>query len=109
MQRVALNLATSQLRRIGAEARAVTRLAGRREAATDAPDSLGDDAFWRAVRRLPPKRARVIALRYAGDLTVADIATVLGVAEGTVKAHLHQARRQLAAWLADPDDTEVSP
>lgn len=107
IQRVALNLATSQLRRLAAEGRALRRLAGRRTP-TSAPDSLGDDAFWRAVQRLAPQRARVVALRYAGDLTVADIAQVLDLAEGTVKAHLHQARHQLATWLAATDDPEVT-
>lgn len=77
IQRVALNLATSQLRRLAAEARALARLAARREVAT-APESLGDDAFWRAVQRPSPQRSRVVALRYAGDLPLADVAAAVG-------------------------------
>lgn len=102
VQRVALNLATSQLRRLGAEARAVTRLAGRRhEPVTEAFGH--EQAFWDAVRRLPAKQARVVALRYAGDLPVAEIAEVVGSAEGTVKAQLHAARQRLAVLLRDEE------
>jgi RNA polymerase sigma-70 factor, ECF subfamily len=100
VQRVALNLANSRLRRRGAEARAVARLAGRPETATSA--FALEQPFWDAVRRLPAKQARVVALRYAGDLTVADIAAIVGTAEGTVKAQLHAARHRLAVLLHEP-------
>lgn len=100
VQRVALNLATSRLRRIAAEARAVARLSSR-AGATPAPDPMpdGDEEFWTAVRTLPPQQARVVALRYAADLPVVDVADVLGIAEGTAKAHLHRARQRLAELL----------
>lgn len=102
VQRVALNLATSQLRRLGAEARAVVRLGGRRqEPVTEAFER--DRAFWETVRRLPAKQARVVALRYAGDLPIAEIAEVVGSAEGTVKAQLHTARQRLAVLLHDEE------
>jgi RNA polymerase sigma-70 factor (ECF subfamily) len=51
------------------------------------------------VRRLPPRQAQAVVLHYVEDLTVADIASVLGVAEGTVKALLHQARERLRRQL----------
>lgn len=97
---VALNLATSRLRRLGAEARAVARLGGRRQ--PEAPVSeVATEDFWRLVRRLPPKHGQVVALRYAADLPVADIAAVLGCAEGTVKSRLYTARKQLADLLEE--------
>ena len=98
LHRVALNLATSRLRRLGAESRAVARLAGRAASVTAEPGP-GDADFWRLVRRLPARQARVVALRYAADLPVADIAAVTGLADGTVKAHLHRARQRLGTWL----------
>jgi hypothetical protein len=89
--RVALNLATSQLRHRAAEARAVAR-SGLRRASTAAPPEFEDaEPFWQLVRRLPPQQARVVALYYAADRSVAEVAEVLGLAEGTVKAHLHKA------------------
>jgi len=101
VQRVALNLATSRLRRRSAEARAVTRLATRQGVASVAV--VPEQPFWDVVRRLPPKQARVVALRYAGDLAVADIATVVGSSEGTVKAQLHAARQRLAVLLSQSE------
>lgn len=98
VQRVALNLATSRLRRFATEARALSRFAGRRVVVHDRlPD--GDEAFWSAVRRLPSQQAGAVALRYAADLPVVDVAAVMGLAEGTVKAHLHRARLRLAEVL----------
>jgi RNA polymerase sigma-70 factor, ECF subfamily len=104
VQRVALNLATSQLRRLAAEARAVLRL-GRSDAARPLTHGYDDaEGFWRLVRRLPAQQARVVALHYAADRSVAEVAEVLGIADGTVKAHLHAARRRLAALLDREDD-----
>jgi RNA polymerase sigma-70 factor, ECF subfamily len=56
--------------------------------------------FWRAVRSLPRRQAQAVALHYLEDLPVADIARVLGCAEGTVKAHLHHGREALGRRLA---------
>jgi RNA polymerase sigma-70 factor, ECF subfamily len=53
-----------------------------------------------ALDRLPPRQRAAVVLRYLGDLTVADIANVMGCAEGTVKATLHQALRNLRVDLA---------
>jgi len=44
------------------------------------PDSSRE--FWEAVRSLPRRQAAVLALHYFEDLPVADIASVLGLAEG---------------------------
>jgi RNA polymerase sigma-70 factor (ECF subfamily) len=80
----------------------VARLAGRRhEPVTEVFGR--EQAFWDAVRRLPAKQARVVALRYAGDLPVAEIAEVVDSAEGTVKAQLHSARQRLAVLLRDEE------
>jgi RNA polymerase sigma-70 factor, ECF subfamily len=99
---VAVHLATSRGRRLAAEARALTRLRGRRSELTEPlPDD--DEDFWQAVRRLPRRQAQAVALRYAGDLEVAEVARVMGCAEGTAKAHLHTARRTLAAHLRDDE------
>lgn len=61
------------------------------------------DDFWREVRKPPSRQAQVIALRYIDDLSVAEIAQVLGVAEGTVKAQLHKGRNRLRRRLETRD------
>lgn len=105
VRRVAINLATSQRRQRQAEERALGR-AGVADAATDrSAEVVGADRFWAAVRRLPERQQAVVALHYLEDRSVADIAAVLDIAEGTVKAHLHKARAALAPRLAlDPEE-----
>jgi RNA polymerase sigma-70 factor, ECF subfamily len=98
VRRVAANLATSGLRRRLAEARALTRLAGRREPALE-PLSAEEADFGRALRALPRRQAQAVALFYVEDLSVQQIAVVLDCAEGTVKAHLARARQALARRL----------
>lgn len=96
IRRVAANLAISRRRRLAAEARALLRLPRPRDR-TSAPED--EDVFWEAVRRLPPRQAQAVALRYADDLSIHEIAGVMRCAEGTVKAHLHNARATLAQRL----------
>ena len=52
-----------------------------------------------AVQRLAARQRAAIALRYLADLTIADVARVMGCREGTVKATLHQALRTLRVDL----------
>jgi RNA polymerase sigma factor (sigma-70 family) len=100
VRRVCANQALSTLRRRGAEARAVLRLGARPQRVVDlAPEP---DAFWAEVRRLPRRQAQAIALAYIYDLGVAEIATTLDIAEGTVKTHLFRGRAALAVRLGEP-------
>lgn len=97
VRRVVVNRAVSVVRRRVAEGLALARLGARRPLPATLPEH--DEAVWRAVRALPRRQSQVVALHYVDDLAVADIASILGCAEGTVKAHLHQARRSLATAL----------
>ncbi|MCB0954578.1 MAG: sigma-70 family RNA polymerase sigma factor [Ilumatobacteraceae bacterium] len=62
------------------------------------PDVL---VFWAAVRQLPERPRQVVALHYAGDLAVEEIARILTVPEGTVRSDLTRARAALRAELED--------
>ncbi len=97
VKRVAVNLATSTLRRRTREARALARLAARR---TDPAELvITNEAFWEAVRRLPKRQAQCVALRYLEDRSIAEIAAVLDIAEATVRGYLHHGRAALAVSL----------
>jgi RNA polymerase sigma-70 factor (ECF subfamily) len=100
LHRVVVNRSVSGVRRRVAEARALTRLRGQRALPDALPEP--DEAVWRAVRALPPRQRQVVALHYVDDRPVAEIARILDCAEGTVKAHLHQARHALARTLGHP-------
>ncbi len=52
-----------------------------------------------AVRALPPRQREVIALRIFLDLDTAQTGQVLGIAEGTVTAHLHRAMTALRGQI----------
>lgn len=53
----------------------------------------------KAVKKLPPGQRRVFNLRYRRELAIKEIAALLNRSEGTVKAHLHHAHRQLQGML----------
>ena len=53
------------------------------------------------MQRLPTRQRTAIALHYLSDLSQKDVATAMGIAEGTVSATLNHARQQLAADLAE--------
>ena len=57
------------------------------------------DELERAFRDLPDEQRAVIVLLYYRDLTVAQIAEVLGTSIGTVKSRLHYARQAMRAAL----------
>ncbi|MEQ1786887.1 MAG: sigma-70 family RNA polymerase sigma factor [Acidimicrobiales bacterium] len=104
VRRVVVNRSVSQVRRRVAEAKALTRVMGRRELPTALPEP--DAEFWRAVRRLPRRQAQAVALHYLDDLSVADVAAVLEISPDTVKVHLHRGRRALAEALGLSTDDE---
>lgn len=97
VRRVVINLAVSRFRRLRAEAKAFSRLGLPRSEVLDLTPE--DQHFWAAVRRLPTRQAQVVALHYLEDRSVTDIASLLGVSEGSVKTHLHRARRTLTDKL----------
>jgi RNA polymerase sigma factor (sigma-70 family) len=99
---VCANTAVSAVRRRLAEARATARL--RTRPAFHQAQGDTDEEFWREVRRLPRRQAQVVGLHYALDMSVADVASALGCAEGSVKAHLFKARQTLAGRLARDDE-----
>ena len=67
-------------------------------------DRYADLDLERAVARLHPRQRQAVDLHYFVGLDVATTAQVMGCAEGTVKATLHQARTRLRILLGDPDE-----
>lgn len=106
LRRVVVNRSVSAFRRRAAEAVALTRLGSRRTLPDELPEH--DEAVWRAVRALPRRQAQVVALYYVDDRPVIEIAEILELAEGTVKAHLHQARQALVRALEHPAAAETT-
>jgi RNA polymerase sigma-70 factor, ECF subfamily len=90
VRKAIVNGATSRFRRLRSEGRAVLRLASRSDLVESGDFVVPDDSFWAHVRRLPARQAQCIALRHFEDLDVPEIAETLGIAEATVRVHLHR-------------------
>jgi RNA polymerase sigma factor (sigma-70 family) len=83
-----------------------------------APDAVAAvdlrDALGRALAQLPPMQRTVLVLRYWEELSQAEVAALLGCAEGTVKSAtargLHRLRELTAPWTGrEPQLTEEKP
>jgi RNA polymerase sigma factor (sigma-70 family) len=59
----------------------------------DAPPR--DDEAWSRVRKLPPKQRAALLLRYAGDLTHAEIAVALACSEEAARRSAHEGLKKL--------------
>lgn len=57
------------------------------------------ERFLRAWDELPPEYREVLALRYYGDLTMAEIGEILPKEEGAVRMQVHRAIRRLKELL----------
>ena len=95
--RVLINLCRSNWRRRLIEARFLASL--RRETPTTPGPSDEVLAFWEAVRTLPERPRHAVVLFYAGDRTVAEVACILDVPEGTVSSDLTRARAALISRI----------
>jgi RNA polymerase sigma-70 factor (sigma-E family) len=105
LRRIVLNLCRSKWRRRKVEQRAnaAAQRRGEREKhqgwAAKHSDARMD--VWDALVRLPARQRACVVLRYYADLTDEQVAETLGCSIGTVKSHLHRARRSLETML-DP-------
>jgi RNA polymerase sigma-70 factor (ECF subfamily) len=52
-----------------------------------------------ALRRLSPNQRAAVVLRYVVDLDIAEIAGRMGIAQPTVRVHLHRGRNRLRELL----------
>lgn len=106
VRRVAINLLHSRRRSVAAEVRAKLRLPRRNHVDDRSDEVAGADRFHRLLAPLAPRQRTAAALHYLDDLPVAEIAALMGCAEGTVKAHLHAARAAIATALQHPEDDD---
>jgi RNA polymerase sigma-70 factor, ECF subfamily len=101
---IALNCLRDQRRRAEAETRALDRATAGGEPAV-ADHELGRvedrDELARAMAGLSDEERETVALRYGGDLTVPEIAKLLGEKLTTVEGRLYRALRKLHAELGE--------
>jgi len=96
LRRVAVNVARSRFRR---SRRLVPLPDEDREGTTDlSPDHV---ALMAGLNRLPAAQREAIALHHVADLPVHEVAALLQVPVGTVKARLSRGRAALALLLSE--------
>ena len=104
LYRVAINRCRDMRRHLARAVRALERLTNayveRETRPWEPPGELIS-----VLRPLPLGQRTAAALYYVGDFSTAEIASVMGVAEGTVNSHLHRAREALRKALEADNET----
>ena len=95
--RVLINACRSRWRRRRTEQRFWART--RRHEPSTAEPTADVLAFWLLVRELPSWPRLSVVLHFAGEHTMAETATILGVPEGTVRSDIARARVVITAGL----------
>lgn len=105
VRKVVANNSFSLLRRVKAEARALTRSAvgGRWAPIPELPPASVE--LWSEVRNLPRRQTQTVALYYIAGLTMPEVADVLGISKETVNTHLRRARSTLAQRLGVEEES----
>ena len=98
IRRVAINLLRDDHRRSTRRRRAIARLAAEPVTTVAATEPDGMAAL---LAELPRQQRTAVALFYVEGLSVAEVATAMDLAEGSVKSHLHDARRRLRRALEE--------
>jgi RNA polymerase sigma-70 factor (ECF subfamily) len=85
---------------------AAAELARERRYAADPPERPQDPAadrelaeLFSALRQLPPNQRAAVFMHYQCDLSVAEVASRLGVSRATVRVHLWRGRSRLRVLL----------
>lgn len=66
-----------------------------------------EQQIWRAIQLMAPKHRSAVILYYYEEFSIAEIAKILGVFEGTVKSRLHKARKLIAEQIQVKNETQV--
>ena len=99
--RTATNVVRRKLRRRDFEQAVLRRQSAGESTVTHEP-SADELDLRQALLTLTQRQRTAIVLRYVADLPLREIGAVMGIAEGTVSATLHQGKSILAARLAGP-------
>lgn len=98
---IAANLARNRRRSLRRYLAALQRAFEGAPAVAEPPDTPAEEAqaLWQAIRRLGPADQEVIYLRYFLELSEAEAARALAVAQGTAKSRLSRALGRLRALI----------
>ncbi len=72
-------------------------------------DEQPSEQIERLLRRLPPRRARIVEMHYYEGCSVLEIAQRLEISQGAVKSHLSNGRADLRRVLSTPKSISHKP
>jgi RNA polymerase sigma-70 factor (sigma-E family) len=102
VRRAVVNLSRGRLRRRRTvAAHRIERTADVESAETGAVRGASARVVVEQLQQLPRRQRECVVLRFYADLTVPEISRALGIAQGSVKSHLHRAMAALAIELED--------
>ena len=105
LRRVLLNLAATRVRRLVRERRRLVLFQPDALEVTDGTDSAAVVDVRSALLRLPAGRRACVVLRYAFDMSEAEVASLLDISVGTVKSQTFKGAEQLRRTLRTSDGT----
>ena len=107
LRTAAVRVAVSSWRKRRSAALAWTRLAsGRRDESVEAQVPFDvDEPLGRALLALPVRQREVVVMHHVMDMSVAQVADVLGVPDGSVRGWLSKGRVAVPAVLAAAQET----
>lgn len=62
------------------------------------------EAVWGAIKDLNAEQSEVVQLRFAADLSYAEIAQALGIPVGTVRSRLHRGLKAIREKIKEQED-----
>jgi RNA polymerase sigma-70 factor (ECF subfamily) len=99
---IALNIVRDQGRRAAAETRALERASA---SESSSPHPLEDveerDALRSALAALSPEEREAVALRFGGELTIPEVARVLGTSRATAHGRVYRALEKMRGAFAE--------
>ena len=104
LHRAVINGARSHRRRRGVEDRYLAREAGLRSSAPIEPEGPFDGRLREVLLGLPPRQRAVVILRYSEDLSVDQVAALLGCSPGNVKSLASKGMARLREVLPHDDE-----
>jgi RNA polymerase sigma-70 factor (ECF subfamily) len=97
--RVLVNLCRDQWRKSAVRSRHAATAAAPQVSSDLESELIARTTVWQAVDRLPPRRRAVVIMFELEGMTIAAIASLLGITQMTARWHLSTGRRDLARIL----------
>jgi DNA-directed RNA polymerase specialized sigma24 family protein len=109
VHRAALKAARSRVRRADRDLRRVRAAPPSGPAGVEPAPSGWPEGLWVALQAMTPRQRQAIVLRHVADLSLADVATTMGVAPARAQSSLDAAHARVASLATDGEWAATAP